>query len=1364
MAQFEEIRRFDKINTDASLQDMKAEEYLDALNIRSNKFGQVENIPSNVLIPNIYLPVGINICIGSKEDIKRDAVIYMIYNSNNDHQIFIYYKSTGQILPLVDNNGLLGFHPDHRVSFIDIIGDWLFWVTENNPPMNLNIETALAGEYATIDDQVLYVALEPPQFAPVGEVYIDPLSNLKFYDAPTYHTAANYPYNNIKGKLWQFCYSYVYWDDRESTLSPISKQGLIESEMKTTGEWKSENDNNFIRIHVDAGHYTVKKINIYVRENDLSGTVEVGASRFYLVHTIDRTVETPPINDLAWPEKSKYRFDFYNNKSKSIITPKKENTQFSNVPLIAGTQTIIHDDEGGGRVVYGKITEGFDKVPINMTVGNTKVLKAFDYSQSVMSVSSGSEPEEYENPTISLFPVGVYTNKGSHPHLVSFNNKRRFDHTQNVGGITQYRWDNFHWETITFPSNIIAGTYVIRFNYGGSLHTVTKTYSGTGIEDPAWLTQQFFDSIKLIVGGDNVTRKIDTWWYKDVNDLTNTTSIRLLHYTQEHSENLAGGVITAAYPAAYVVTELYGFYIDENIATYPCFKDNAWHQLGIAYYDKSLRNAGVFQDDNTKLFIPANHTDHDIHHGIADYVYWAIYHQPPDWAYYWQIVYSGNTSIQDFIDFKVTANGLQKKSYGSNHKWHINVNREIKSHKDNLHKSALNQWIWQKGDRMRVKYYLESDATTGWNCINPSSMFSWDYEIIGVDTFSLLTQQDIVNEAGINAKMSDEAGDVSTGGDAIRNASANSGKEYQFYSFIIEDNPLFEDAAYGEIFKQTNVIVEVYRPKKDLNETIYYEIGEINEVGNATMSSRHHKVSKAHDLVIADYEQSGSVATAYTLPPTDQNITLGIPAKGTLYRGDVYLKARWNFSLSPYLYPVQEANFSDFYISDTWDKGRANAVIDEMKQVTYESKLRFSERYIQDGFINGLNLFYSENQKVLSELFGEIYSILVQGYTLKVLQKKKCTSIEIGKARLYKADGNSDVVTTDKVLGEVRPSEDGYGCEFPAAIVDNDRYTYFPDINSGFIVRDSPNGMFPISTYGKTQDFKELFLYMKKFQMQDILATFNKQYDEYLISFQGSEYVTYRETDFFLMLVNDISLYSVNDEIVVEEISGIDGSIVNREYCSVGAIYGNEIASTFQVSTNFVKNGNLVKVTKLISTWAFIEKANAWKSRMSFNEEMYGQIQQNIVSFREGQLYLHDNGTTYNTFHGVAYPSTIEFPSNIHPDKTKVFTNISIDTSNNKPGQVDSWEVTEFLIDPSEQYPLGMKSRLKSGKFECLEGLLFAEIMNNQLDTAFATEQQALLEGEEMRGNTMKVTMSCNATKKVTATMVKIGSTISEKS
>ena len=101
-------------------------------------------------------------------------------------------------------------------------------------------------------------------------------------------------------------------------------------------------------------------------------------------------------------------------------------------------------------------------------------------------------------------------------------------------------------------------------------------------------------------------------------------------------------------------------------------------------------------------------------------------------------------------------------------------------------------------------------------------------------------------------------------------------------------------------------------------------------------------------------------------------------------------------------------------------------------------------------------------------MFGAVMRIIEIGDTLKIYQRKKPSSVPIGRTQYFDAAGNANVeVQSDRVFGAVNYSNTDYGTEFPESISLNNRYVYGFDIYNGVMWRDAPNGLFPIS--GKFQ-------------------------------------------------------------------------------------------------------------------------------------------------------------------------------------------------------------------------------------------------------------------------------------------------------
>jgi hypothetical protein len=120
-------------------------------------------------------------------------------------------------------------------------------------------------------------------------------------------------------------------------------------------------------------------------------------------------------------------------------------------------------------------------------------------------------------------------------------------------------------------------------------------------------------------------------------------------------------------------------------------------------------------------------------------------------------------------------------------------------------------------------------------------------------------------------------------------------------------------------------------------------------------------------------------------------------------------------------------------------------------------------------------------------------------------------------------------------------------------------------------------------------------------------------------------------------------------------------------------------------------------------TLTFDENANGWTSFFSYIPEMMGSMNNDMYSFKDGQLYLHNvQDGPRNTFYGVSYPTEIEFISNEAPDTIKSFKTIEIE------GFPKTWDVT-MATDTDNGH-------IDKNSFQTKEGLHYAYIRRNSED------------------------------------------------
>ena len=79
-------------------------------------------------------------------------------------------------------------------------------------------------------------------------------------------------------------------------------------------------------------------------------------------------------------------------------------------------------------------------------------------------------------------------------------------------------------------------------------------------------------------------------------------------------------------------------------------------------------------------------------------------------------------------------------------------------------------------------------------------------------------------------------------------------------------------------------------------------------------------------------------------------------------------------------------------------------------------------------------------------------------------------------------------------------------------------------------------------------------------------------------------------------------------------------------------------------------------------TLSYDEKVNGWVSFFSYYPEMMVNLNNDLFSFKGGQLYIHNQETsTRNSFYGNASePTTIDTILNDSPSEIKIFKTIEI--------------------------------------------------------------------------------------------------------
>jgi hypothetical protein len=430
--------------------------------------------------------------------------------------------------------------------------------------------------------------------------------------------------------------------------------------------------------------------------------------------------------------------------------------------------------------------------------------------------------------------------------------------------------------------------------------------------------------------------------------------------------------------------------------------------------------------------------------------------------------------------------------------------------------------------------------------------------------------------------------------------------------------------ALGEVTQGT--LVEVYRPKKDLDDNVelFFEI--------------HQCI----DIVNGQY--------------------VGLPKK--LSTGDTYSRNR--------TVPISNGLSSNFIednsISDNWasrqqDIGRIVVKDTRFGRLVRENAIKFSNQYIPGSKINGLSRFEPLNEFEYPRQYGAINKLIMVNdnadvQVLLVACENNSFVIYIREVIYNDVRGTETVSVADRVLGSFRTLKGDYGTKNPESFAFRDGQLFWWDVNRGAFIRYDNNGVDDISSLNTLQ---------------------------YALSINSNTSVISAYDDFY------------------------------SEFITIPLQEGKQAIG-------------------------FLSDKRGWNGFYSFKPEMLGTSAEFILSWKDGNLYLHDSpNVPYCNFYGQQFDSRITFVSKLSPLGLKVAQNMRV-----KASQV--WEALSIKTVPNAMYKQGMLSRIKRGNWKNFEGDFWASVLRNINDPRFTDPNVALLRGEPMRGDAFIVELSNDST------------------
>ena len=522
-----------------------------------------------------------------------------------------------------------------------------------------------------------------------------------------------------------------------------------------------------------------------------------------------------------------------------------------------------------------------------------------------------------------------------------------------------------------------------------------------------------------------------------------------------------------------------------------CFKSGASHELGLIYFDDKGRPSGVQPLDQEPFVKHTNdRTSENDLDGRSDIVL-RIRHSAPDWAKRYSVVYAGQGSIINKVQYGiggafVALNDDAVGSFGSSKNIYLSLGTlQSRANSYDNQLGAMINYGFAEGDRIRiVRYGDDLKETATWKVSNVVTL------IADPATNPLLDR-------------SSKASIQNTTGDFL----------------VIEDNDTAswdtQSILSGESNWNEKCVIEIFRESDAFDNKFYYEIGEnkevqangVHESERASTSATLKISSQTNNSVVAfstiqlykgdevattggesiqignvvpDTSESGYTYKIYGntqdtwTPSSTYSVTVQNPDSVLLLdQGDSYFRLRtlfygsapqkgdvWRNVASAYSQNaivdfIEDPRVSDFFESEFTSLGKSFAYLPDNVKIKRYGSITYSDAFAFEGTRLGLSSFNltTQNFKDLSYDYGSIKSLVAYDEMMYFIHERKAGILPVARNIIQANDGES-LTATNMILGPAKYYTGEYGCNNnPESVASYRGYVFFVDAKAGKVCR-----------------------------------------------------------------------------------------------------------------------------------------------------------------------------------------------------------------------------------------------------------------------------------------------------------------------
>ena len=719
-----------------------------------------------------------------------------------------------------------------------------------------------------------------------------------------------------------------------------------------------------------------------------------------------------------------------------------------------------------------------------------------------------------------------------------------------------------------------------------------------------------------------------------ISDWETATSVEISDNVPYEAQSQSGWPTynaTADNTSDYLQNELFQM---ETKGTVPTFKSGASHKLGIVYYDKYGRHG--FVNDIGEFYVKSfqeRQQGNEVAYGAAEAQITFNYNMP-SWAERWSLVYGGNTSFDSAIQYTVgsaftavvTDNNTADES---NKRVYVSL-ATLEKFEEN--KNPTFEYSFTKGDKLRVVSHRNSDNTdTVYPRASNTIHSPIEFNVVDVVTLgatnnpltTTATAEDVfqgrflvLDAPDVNGGATDSNGDTVKfqGFDWFTVTKRRHGANY---TGTYPNGDTLENQ--GDNKWHQNCLVEIVSPKTT-DTGVYYEIGVTGKKVPAKGGNTTHGVGPT--INGAEYMmRTRSCATRKYA-----SNTWGNPQDNV--KKDMVFRNRL----------VETKDVSDFYVSDSWSKGKPHVKFERAAEVRRYNGITYSDAYEEDVAKLSLSSFNASlaNFASVDSKYGPARYIENYNDDLICIQQNKLSLAGVGKDILETARDASFVSVSRNVIGAFKYYSGDYGVDnHPESVLIVDGDVFFADASRRKVLKFNPQsgGISPISDKGLANLFDSYFEDLEDATgVKKVVSGFDPKTDTYYITLhaKGDSGHTDRTVGYDMKIDRWISKYTFTPDIYLHQnrlmysaLNRVSGDDIFYRHDDNDAqdnrckFYSGDTAASF-VEVVSKENPSVVKTYHSVST----ESSNEFSVTCTSSS---GQQTGSMTGFteREGAFYRH---------------------------------------------------------------------------------------------------------------------------------------------